>query len=147
MWPTKYIPFPVKPRVSRRFFLTTQPYPIEILETMQSAHTNIYGYKTFKSSETYQSAASILSGTLIVRLRHTVQEPEAYDSETAILSGTLVTRLRHTVQEPEAYDSETAILGGTLNRLLVHYPHWPLRAGTEESHQSSASILSGTLTP
>lgn len=146
MWPTKYLPFPVKPRVSRRFYLTTQPYPIEVLETMRSAHVSIGGYKTFKAEDAYDSGASILSGTLVVRLKSHTQPFEEYESEAAILSGTLLTLLKSHTQPPEEYEAEAAVLSGTLVRIRVDYPHWPLRAAAEESHQSTASILSGTLT-
>jgi hypothetical protein len=145
MWPTKYIPFPVKPRVSRRFYLTTQLYPVEVLETMQAAHTAIGGYKTFKAVETLDSEASILSGTLIVRLKSHTQPYEAYDSEASILSGTLILRLKTHTQPFEAYDTESSVLSGTLLRILVTYPHWPLQVA-DERMQSSTSILSGTLT-
>lgn len=146
MWPTKYLPFPVKPRVSRRFFLTTQPYPIEVLETMQSVHLTVGGYRTFKDEETFKSATSILSGDLVVRLKSHIQPLEEFKSQTSILSGTLVTRLRSHTQPYEEVESESTILSGTMERILVSYPHWPLRAAVEESMQSAAMILSGTLT-
>lgn len=146
MWPTKYIPFPVKPRISRRFYLTTQLYPIEILETMRSAHVSISGYKTFKAEDAYDSGASILSGELVLRLKSHIQPPEAYQPQTAIVSGTLLTLLKSHTQPPEEYEAQAAVLSGTLVRIRVDYPHWPLLAATEESHQSTASILSGTLT-
>jgi hypothetical protein len=146
MWPTKYIPFPVKPRVSRRFYLTTQPYPVEVLETMKSVHVSIGGYKTFKAADTYDSGASVLSGTLVVRLKSHTQPFEEYESEATVLSGTLVTRLKSHTQPPEEYESEAVILSGTLLRIRVDYPHWPLQVA-DESHESTAAILSGTLTP
>ncbi len=146
MWPTKYIPFPVKPRISRRFYLTTQLYPIEVLETMRSSHVVLGGYATFKAIETYDSAGSILSGELILRLKSHRQPKEEYDSTASIVSGTLLTLLKSHTQPPEEYESEAMILSGTLLRIRVDYAHWPTQVA-DESHESTATILSGTLTP
>ena len=145
MWPTKYIPFPTKPRISRRFILTTQPYPIELQDSMKSAHPQLFGSATFKGAENFASTASVLSGTLISQLKSHTQPPDSYTSGGSIVTGTLVSQLRSIVQPAESIDSEGSILEGTLVRILVTYPHWPLEVG-DESHQSSGSILSGTLT-
>lgn len=146
MWPTYYIPFPVKPRIAPRFYLTTQPYPIEISESMQSAGAYIGGYWAIADRNEYTTNTAFLGGSFPITVTYREYEyQEAYQAATAFLGGELVTRLRTYDNGIDNYTADVAFRGGDLRRILVTYPHWPL-LHPQESYKSDTAFLGGTLT-
>jgi hypothetical protein len=109
MWPTYFIP-----GVQGQYYLTTRPYPIEVIESMVSAGNLWRGARWNTDPESLVTTASFLGGEWRDILRTYSMEPEAVYSTATFLSGELKTILiTYSNYPPEALYSTATFLGGT----------------------------------
>jgi hypothetical protein len=136
MWPTYFIP-----GVQGQYYLTTRPYPIEVIESMVSAGNLWRGARWNTGPEDMYSTATFLGGEWRDTLRTYSMEPEAMYSTATFLGGTWRDILRTYSMEPEAMYSTATFLGGVWDEILITYSNYP-----PESMYSTATFLGGTRT-
>lgn len=149
MWPTFYIPDRIRQRVVEHFFLTTQLYPLLVVDEMTANNVDVYDYNSTSFNDAMTESSTIQSGTLDTILkRHDQPQEDQYTSSTTMQSGELISVLVSYIHPPEDfYTSSTTMLSGTLERILIRYTNWPTTAGDEESITCSpTAVLSGSLT-
>jgi hypothetical protein len=141
MWPTHYIPN--VPRVEGvpppRYYLTTPPYPVEVVEEILSEASNPRAGFTpvATAEETMTTNGAVVSGVLQTLLLETSVLPDDIESNGAVISGVLVDRL--------ILQSTGAVISGILRDPLVRYENWPLGFDSEDL-QSAGMPVSGALT-
>jgi hypothetical protein len=150
MWPTHYIPN--QPRVEGtpppRYYLTTPPYPAQVIEEIASNSTAPTAYlaPAAETGEEVTSAGQPVSGDLRdILIRYERWPPEAIESVGAVVSGVLNDILVTYEGPPEALASAGAVVGGALADPLVRYENWPLGFATEDLI-SAGEPVSGALT-
>ena len=148
MWPTHYIP--KQDRVDGvpppRFYLTTPPYPVELVEELQSEGDVIrVGFSPFITAEDeFRSAGVPVSGVINSILVRTNVEPEELQSAGLPISGVLRDVLIRIEIEDETLASAGIPISGVLRNPLVVYANWPLGFDTEDL-QSTGVPVSGVL--
>lgn len=149
MWPTHYIPN--VPKVEGipppRYYLTTQPYPVEVVEEIASQASNPRAGFTpvATAEETMVSNGAVVSGVLKTLLLETSVLPDDIESNGAVISGVLVDRLIRANAGIDRLQSTGAVLSGILRDPLVRYENWPLGFDSEDL-QSAGMPVSGALT-
>lgn len=129
--------------IARELFLTSIPYPIEVIEELNAFGFIVREFPMPVVIEAIDSSAGILSGDLRAILQTYTNWPvEGIDASASILSGDIQTVLQMYTNWPaEGIDASSAILSGSIAVALQTYTNWPA-----EGIDSSASILSGSLT-
>ncbi len=128
------------------FFLTSQPYPIVVVEgTAQSGISqggSINQQPQYAYEEGFSDVAAITSGALILGLiTYTNGLPDGFSDVAAITSGALILGLiTYTNGLPEGFSDVAAITSGTLTLGLIQYTNWPA-----EGIKDTAAITGGTL--
>ena len=125
------------------FFLTTTPYPLNVVESIESGIEVVDGFTLTPDIVGINFSLGLSSGTLRALLqKYENALPEGIDHSFTFLSGTLRDILvEYTDALPEGIDSSFAILsGGTLRIIIVFYTNWPA-----EGIESGLGLLSGTL--
>jgi hypothetical protein len=124
------------------FYLTSQIYPVVVVETFKSSALVIRAPQVQNPADTFKSSFALVSGTLASSLKtYTNGAVEAIKSTGAFTGGTLVNGLRtYTNGAVEAIKSTGAFTGGTLVNGLITYTNWPT-----ESIRSTAAFTGGTL--
>lgn len=148
MWPTYYIP--KQDRVAGvpppRFYLTTPPYPVQVIEELAANSTDPQAgfVPSAETGEELTSSAAPVSGVLSDILKRYTIPPEAITSSAAPVSGDLRDILQRYTVPPEFIESWGGPVSGALADMLVRYENWPLGVATE-SLSSTGGPVSGVL--
>ena len=123
-------------------FLTSRPYPIEVIEALSHGATVLRGFMFETIVESFLHSSTLIAGELRpILFPYPDWPPESFNHSSTVLSGTMVTLLiRYTDWPAESFTHSAVLQSGTLVVLLISYPNWP-----PESFNHSATILSGTL--
>lgn len=146
MWPTHYLS-----RVPRegvpppRFYLTTPPYPIEVVEEMASAASYQFVTPGIGSDEEIESAALFVSASLTLFNFKASDFEDEMESAAQFVSGNLVTLGFKAGYGNDELESAAQFVSGVMEEPLIIYDNWPLGADTEDL-LSGASFISGVLT-
>ena len=149
MWPTHYIPN--KPREDGipppRYYLTTPPYPLELVEEMESnpGPPDVGFVPAFAATEIFQSGGQPVSGVIKSILVETSVLPDHIWSNGNVVSGSLRTILKETDIGIDRLQSNGAVISGALRDPLVRYDNWPLGFDSEDLF-SAGMPVSGALT-
>lgn len=149
MWPTHYIPNQerIEGIPPPEFYLTTPPYPIEIVEEMQaSGGPYDIGFVPFASvQEAITTSGRPVSGSMSALLVTMNILPEEIQSAGIPISGVLK-QILITIEIPNEMIISAGIpISGVLRDPLVVYDNWPLGFETEDL-QSAGIPVSGALT-
>ena len=149
MWPTHYIPSQerIEGVPPPRFYLTTPPYPLELVETIASdAEPRTIGFVPFATDEAYIiSAGAPVSGVMTKLLTSFDGGFEEIQSAGLPVNGVLRDILIRMNVPPENIISTGAPVSGMLKDPLVVYDNWPLGFDSEDL-QSAGLPVSGALT-
>lgn len=140
-------------------FLTSRPYPVDVIEGLETLGRPISGYmyEAPVNMDAAQSLGSVLAGEIRQILIAYPNWPiiaesdESIQSLGSVLSGEIRTILLAypnwplIVDSDESIESLASVLSGSIATILVPYVNWPYHADTDESLKSLASIQSGTL--
>jgi hypothetical protein len=146
MWPTHYLPRKNRGGVPPpRFYLTTPPYPVEVVEEFASAASFQFATPGIGSEDELESAASFVSGTLVTKSFSDYYWMEEIESAASFVSGTLVQKGFVIGRGNDELESAASFVSGTMDDPLVTYDNWPLGAATEDL-LSGGAFVSGVLT-
>ena len=151
MWPTHFIPIIYKKgRIEGiappSFYLTTPPYPMEVIEALLSGMDIADGkYLVGLMLEKITSSNVPLSGILRVLLIQVDVEIERITSTLVPVSGILRVLLISIVQGHDSLSVTAVPISGVLLDKLIRYQYWPLRVDLEDITSSNVP-LSGVLT-
>lgn len=127
----------------RAVFLTTQTYPIDAIEELDSSFVVDGGFvrvpPVLSLAEGADASAVIISGELRTPLLSYVMSPEGVDADASVMSGELRAVQRSYTMAPEAVDAALAVQSGTLVQVLI------TTTMTPEGVDPSINLLSGTL--
>jgi hypothetical protein len=146
MWPTHYLPRTPREGIPPpRFYLTTPPYPLEVVEEMAAAAEFQFATPGVGTDEEITAAAQFVSG-LVTSLGFVAYEfDDELESAALFVSGT-VTLLGFVIgQGNDELESAAQFISGALEEPLIIYDNWPLGADTEDM-LGSAAFVSGVLT-
>lgn len=123
-------------------FLTTRPYPVELVEGFDTALAPVSGYFLTPGLDAFDTGLALISGDLrSIFQAYSNSEPEAIDTALVIQSGDLqVIFESYTDAEPEAIDTALVIQSGTLDAILVTYSNY-----ASEAFDASLALVSGNL--
>lgn len=136
MWPTQYIPY--QPRVDGtpppRYYLTTPPYPVQIVEEMQSLEGDPRaGFVPSATDEEYMTShGAPVSGALTGYGFLQYSLDERITSHGVPVSGVLKGDLVRVTAPPEKVTSYGIPLSGELKYAKVEYENWPLGVDLED---------------
>lgn len=119
--------------------LSSRPYPIDILEALQSSAIATRGLILPLTLDGMDSSMLAVEGELRSILQQYTSPPEGIDSSMIQISGELRTILKTYVSPPEGIDSSMVVLTGNLDTVLISYT-CPL-----EGIDSSMMAVSGVL--
>lgn len=130
--------------------LTSQPYPVEVIEGVESPQASMVDGLIYVSSYTAEPEAfdspqaTLVDGELRTILKQYLMLPEALDTPQALLvDGELRTILQQYSMLPEAFDTpQAALIAGELDAVLIQYTNWP----AEAFDTPQAALVSGSLT-
>lgn len=137
VWPTYFIPNAPQ----QGYYLTSLPYPIEVIESMAAVAEMVNGWSSFLSTDAMVTNASFVEATRRELLIQTEAPPEAMASTALFVTGTWRELLIQTEAPPEAMASTSLFVSGTLDTVLIQYSNWP-----PEAMISRASFVGGTRT-
>lgn len=120
-YPSPIIAEPLATVTVTRAIYTSQPYPIVVIEAMNTAMPVDGGILYNETLEGFDVASALTGGELRSILRTYGMLPEAMDlAQGAISGGELHTILRSYAMLPEAIDiAQASLTGGTLKAILV----------------------------
>lgn len=148
-WPTHYIP--AQDRIEGvpppRYYLTTPPYPIELVEELSSqSGTPDQGFQpSAEAQDEFTSNGAPVGGVFSTILVTTNILPDDLESWALPISGVLVDRLIRASTEIHELESNGLPIGGNLGDPLVRYDNWPLGFDSEDL-ESAGLPISGVLT-
>ncbi|MBT9158793.1 MAG: hypothetical protein DDT26_00040 [Dehalococcoidia bacterium] len=124
-------------------YLTTPPYPIEIIEDLGSNATLLRGQLIEQPFDELVGNATLRGGQLRnPMVQYTNWPPEELASNAVLASGTLTTPLRsYTNWPPEELAGNAAITGGTIANVLIVYGRYQ-----PEELSGNATLTGGSLT-
>jgi hypothetical protein len=123
-------------------FLTSRPYPVDVIESFDTAAIPIFGQIYQRTLEGIDASAVIVSGELVrVLVQYTDWPFEGIDAAAVIISGDLYSNLVvYNKGLPEGIDCAALIATGDLFNSLITYT-----TGLPEGIDTSAEIVSGSL--
>lgn len=150
MWPTHYIPN--QPRLDStpppRLYLTTPPYPIEVIEQLASASVYVVASFGLGAEDELESAASFVGGE-IIQYGYTDANAgrDELESAAVFVGGVLALQPVITIDAGiDELESAAVFVSGVLATVpIIDYNNWPLGATTEDL-LSAAAFVSGELT-
>lgn len=149
MWPTHYIPYQEKVEGTPppRYYLTSLPYPIEVVEGIAASSNNPrLGFTPVATAEEeFQSNGAAISGLIRSILVTTSVVPDDIESNGSVISGVLNERLIRIDAKNDNIETSGSPISGILRDPLVVYENWPLGFDFEDL-QSAGSPVSGALT-
>lgn len=126
------------------FFLTSRPYPIEVIEAMDSGFVSIETPPSYSLlAEAFDSSFESVTGSLnSIFSSYDNYAPEAMDSSFESVVGTLGAPLvNYENYAPEALDSSVVSVAGSLDVVLLTYSNYD-----PEGMDSTFVEVTGTLT-
>jgi hypothetical protein len=147
-WPTHFIPN--QPRIEGepppRYYLTSLPYPIEVLETLAAGPAQYVsgGMNGVATKDEIEAAASFVSGLMVTYSYEEILAEDEIESAAAFVDGALVDRLVHADPGPDEIESAAQFVSGELRDGRVEYTNWPL-AANQEALESGAAFVSGVM--
>ena len=123
-------------------YLTTPPYPIDVIESITDTALGINGNSVTPQLDKLSDFATIISGFLRNPLvPYTFWPAEAVSDSASITSGSIVVILiQYQNGLPEGVSDLAVIMSGILTRVLIQYQNW-----TPEGVSDTATIRSGSL--
>lgn len=123
-------------------FLTSRPYPVDVIEGIEAAALPIFGQIYERTLESIDAHAEILGGTLVrILVIYEDWPPEGIDAAAVIVSGDLYANLViYDDWPPEGIDAAALIITGDLFDGLITYT-----TGLPEGIDAAADIISGSL--
>lgn len=115
-------------------YLTSQPYPVEVIEALDSSQAALTGLASFGIFvESLDSGQATITGLALKTPLHTYDDwpPEALDSGQAVIvsMGLRSILIPYTDWPPEALDSGQAVITAlSLDTILITYDDWPPEA-------------------
>src|SRR5690606_32850212 len=129
--------------VLQELVLTSRPYPLEVLDALESIGDAIRAMPSFRYPlDIAESFGDIVSGTLEAPLiTYDGYEPEAIDSAGDLVSGEIALPLiPYDGYEPEAIASAGDLMSGEIADVLIRYDGYE-----PEAIDSAGDIISGAL--
>lgn len=122
--------------------LTSHPYPIEVIETMNVGGSALDGRLFANPIVPIDMAATLVSGTLIVTIAFQTYTapPELLDMAATLVGGTLTVTIAFQTYTapPEVLDMAATLVSGHLD-IVVSHAHPP------ENLDVGATLIGGTL--
>lgn len=122
-------------------YLTTPPYPIEVLENFTATGDIYLGQVGIVDTEQFTASADILSGTFAAVLTGYTALPENFTGDSDVTGGTFDTVLLTYTARPENFTADGDPTGGTFDTILVVYNNW-----RPDNFTATGDIASGVFT-
>lgn len=131
-----------KVEISENRVLTSWPYPVEVLDALDTAFS-MRQAPTIVETEAMDVSFTIIPGTLrAVLVTYNNYPPERLDATASLQSGTIRTALiTYSNYPPERLDATASVQAGTIRVALITYGNYPT-----ERIDATAQLVSGTLT-